>query len=69
VGRTVQADSRRRVFVVHGHNKGPRDAVARLLVDLLLEPVILELTSPEAAMPGTNDTQRSVLDSELRPQA
>ena len=42
VGRTVQADSRRRVFVVHGHNKGPRDAVARLLVDLLLEPVILE---------------------------
>jgi D-sedoheptulose 7-phosphate isomerase len=28
-----------------------------------------ELTSPEAAMPGTNDTQRSVLDSELRPQA
>ena len=32
----------RRVFVVHGHDKGPREAVARLLSRLELTPVILE---------------------------
>jgi hypothetical protein len=31
-----------RIFVVHGHNHGPRDAVARLLTRLGSEPVILE---------------------------
>jgi predicted nucleotide-binding protein len=31
-----------RVFVVHGHDHGPRDSVARLLDRLGLEPVILE---------------------------
>ncbi len=32
---------RRKVFVVHGHDEGPREAVARFLVQLDFEPVIL----------------------------
>ncbi len=31
-----------RVFVVHGHDPGPRDAAARLLTKLRLDPLILE---------------------------
>lgn len=38
----TQPSSSDRVFVVHGHNKGPREAVARLLSTIGLTPVILE---------------------------
>ncbi len=40
--KVVPAASRTRVFVVDGHDHGPRDSVARLLERLELEAVILE---------------------------
>jgi predicted nucleotide-binding protein len=39
---TQPGPSRVRVFVVHGHDHGPRDSVARLLENLNFQPVILE---------------------------
>ena len=33
--------ARRKVFIVHGHDEGPREAVARFLMQLDFEPVIL----------------------------
>lgn len=37
----VRPKARRKVFIVHGHDEGPREAVARFLERLDFEPVIL----------------------------
>lgn len=37
----TSADQTRRVFIVHGHDAGVRDAVARFLTQLAFEPIIL----------------------------
>jgi predicted nucleotide-binding protein len=37
----VRAESTRRVFVVHGHDQGTKETVARFLSQLDLEPIIL----------------------------
>jgi predicted nucleotide-binding protein len=39
---TVQPELNRKVFLVHGHQHGTRDTVARFLTILELEPVILD---------------------------
>lgn len=41
VAAAVNSELSRKVFVVHGHDEGPREAVARFLQQLGLTPVIL----------------------------
>jgi len=41
VPEPVARSKSRKVFVVHGRNAGPREAVARFLADLNFEPIIL----------------------------
>jgi predicted nucleotide-binding protein len=40
-GMTVAATRERKIFIVHGHDQGPRDAVARFLERMGFEPIIL----------------------------
>ena len=39
--KTLKQSATRKVFIVHGHNEGIKEALARLLTRLNLEPVIL----------------------------
>lgn len=41
VSDDVRSKSSRKVFIVHGHDEGPREAVARFLSDIAFEPIIL----------------------------
>ncbi|MCA0849657.1 TIR domain-containing protein [Salipiger thiooxidans] len=55
------SDDRSKVFVVHGHDEGPRESVARFLEKLGLEPIILH----EQASRGMTIPEKLVAHSDV----
>ena len=51
----------RRVFIVHGHDEGPKEAVARFISDIGLEPVILH----EQASRGMTVMEKLIANSDV----